>query len=94
MGQGICKELRRVEVAIAVSYQNKNTKRMTFDLALRVDVVRSIESSGLVLFLRSWKQRLRNVEQTHTVLPYFIEIKSKRIFLEACVDLDAWSGVH
>lgn len=52
MGQGICKELRRVEVAIAVSYQNKNTKRMTFDLALRIDVVRSIESSGLVLFLR------------------------------------------
>ena len=79
MGQGICKELRRVEVAVAVSYQNKNTKRMTF---------------GLVLFLRSWKQRLCKVEQTHTVLPYFIEIKSKSIFLEACVDLYAWSGVH
>ena len=53
MGQGICKELRRVEVAAAVSYQTKNTKRMTFDLAWRVDVVRSRESRGLVLFLRS-----------------------------------------
>lgn len=94
MGQGICKEFRRVEVAVAVSYQNKNTKRMTFDLAWRVDVVRSRGSSGLVLFLRSWKQRLCKVEQTHTVLPYFIEIKSKSIFLEACVDLNAWSGVH
>ena len=83
MGQGICKELRRLEVAVAVSYQNKNTKRMTFDLALRVDVVRSRESSGLVLFLRSWTQRLCKVEQTHTVLPYFIKIKSKSISLRS-----------
>ena len=97
MGQGNCKELRRVdtdEVAVAVSYQNKNAKRKTFDPALRVDVVRSREFSGLVLFLRPWKQRLCKVEQTHTVLPYSIERKGKSIFLEACVDLDAWSGVH
>ena len=93
VGQGNCKELRRVdtdEVAVAVSYQNKKT----FDPALRVDVVRSREFSRLILFLRPWKQRLCKVEQTHTVLPYSIEEKGKSIFLEACVDLDAWSGVH
>lgn len=65
-----------MKVAVAVSYQNKNTKRETFDPALRVDVVRSRELSGPVLFLQLRKQRLCNVEQTHTVFPYFVEEKA------------------
>ena len=68
-----------MKVAVAVSYQNKNTKRETFDPALRVDVVRSKGFSGLILFLQLRKQRLCKVEQTHTVLSYFVEEKGKRI---------------